>query len=67
MAAQLPNATTFVSPFLPPIREEPWEELLRLLLCSLILCAVYTPLLLCACHLSNRCIERERAKYFDLC
>ena len=45
----------------------PSEELARLLLCMLILCAVYTPIILLAYAAGQRLIEREMARYYDLC
>ena len=83
-AAQLPNATTFVSTFLPALEVAqdgarfgwlwwlvdalaPPEERGRLVLCMLILCAVYTPIILLAYAAGQRLIEREMARYYDLC
>ena len=80
-AAQLPNASTFVSPFLPALEVArndaspswlvdlvpPSEELARLLLCMLILCAVYTPIILLAYAAGQRMLQRELARYYDLC
>lgn len=49
------------------VDKEVCNESTRLLLFFLVLCAVYTPVLLCAQYLAERYVERERAKYFDLC
>ena len=84
MEATLPNATGFVSPFLPAIEVEhnrvglgwlqwftdvvlPPEERARLVVCMLILCAAYTPIILLAYAAGQRLIEREMARYYDLC